>query len=192
MSVFLSPLETGERIVLDKAVILIGRHPDCDLVIDHSAKVSRRHCCIAQVDDRFLVRDLGSMNGVRINGELIDQESPLVLGDTIAFGDVSYVLESPEIQAAKNHEDREDQKVTASETDRQKPSKRKSPPRLPTNLSQDFPVPIDDGEGEEFAVEPSIIGDPDEIAHEAEHSSDVVHTEDNSSEHRAGSDASPH
>src|SRR5438132_10060535 len=60
-------LNGGPNILLDKPVLLIGRHPECDIIID-SRKVSRRHCCIAQVADYLVVRDLGSTNGIRING----------------------------------------------------------------------------------------------------------------------------
>jgi predicted component of type VI protein secretion system len=60
-------LNGGPSILLDKPIILIGRHPECDIQIE-SRKVSRRHCCIAQVNDYLVVRDLGSTNGIRING----------------------------------------------------------------------------------------------------------------------------
>jgi predicted component of type VI protein secretion system len=60
-------LTDGPSILLDKPILLIGRHPECDIQID-SRKVSRRHCCIAQVGDYLVVRDLGSTNGIRING----------------------------------------------------------------------------------------------------------------------------
>src|SRR5579872_1907583 len=57
-------LHDGPSILLDKPILLLGRHPECDIQID-SRKISRRHCCIAQVDDFLVVRDLGSTNGVR-------------------------------------------------------------------------------------------------------------------------------
>jgi predicted component of type VI protein secretion system len=60
-------LADGPNIVIDKPILLIGRHPECDIQID-SRKISRRHCCIAQVADYLVVRDLGSTNGIRING----------------------------------------------------------------------------------------------------------------------------
>jgi predicted component of type VI protein secretion system len=60
-------LTEGPNILLDKPILLIGRHPECDIQID-SSKVSRRHCCVAQVHDYLVVRDLGSTNGIRING----------------------------------------------------------------------------------------------------------------------------
>jgi pSer/pThr/pTyr-binding forkhead associated (FHA) protein len=52
-------LSEGPNILLDKPVLLLGRHPECDIQID-SRKISRRHCCIAQVEDHLVVRDLGS------------------------------------------------------------------------------------------------------------------------------------
>src|SRR5436190_2265262 len=60
-------LNEGPNILLDKPILLLGRHPECDIQIE-SRKISRRHCCIAQVDDYLVVRDLGSTNGIRING----------------------------------------------------------------------------------------------------------------------------
>ena len=67
MSVILIPTKGDAKIVLDKPIVLIGRHEECDIQIK-SRKVSRRHCCIAQVGDHLVVRDLGSTNGIRING----------------------------------------------------------------------------------------------------------------------------
>ncbi len=60
-------LTDGPSILVNKPILLIGRHPECDIQID-SRKVSRRHCCLAQVADYLVVRDLGSTNGIRING----------------------------------------------------------------------------------------------------------------------------
>src|SRR5262249_58098388 len=60
-------LDDGVSILLDKPILLLGRHPECDIQID-SRKISRRHCCIAQVNDYLIVRDLASTNGIRING----------------------------------------------------------------------------------------------------------------------------
>ncbi|GAC1464623.1 MAG: hypothetical protein NVSMB9_03470 [Isosphaeraceae bacterium] len=87
MSARLIPLMmTGSTpvILLQRPVILIGRHPECDVRIDLS-KVSRRHCCLALVYDRVVIRDLGSRNGLRING-LPVQEADLHVGDELAIG----------------------------------------------------------------------------------------------------------
>jgi predicted component of type VI protein secretion system len=94
MSFRLSPLIRGSApsIVLQRPVLLIGRHDECDVRIN-SPKVSRRHCCLAMAYDRVLIRDLGSRNGVRVNGRVID-ESRLYEGDELAIGPILFRLEA--------------------------------------------------------------------------------------------------
>jgi predicted component of type VI protein secretion system len=81
-------LNDGPSILLDKPILLLGRHPECDIQID-SRKISRRHCCIAQVSDYLVVRDLGSTNGVRINGIRV-LEGRLSAGDELTIGNHRY------------------------------------------------------------------------------------------------------
>jgi predicted component of type VI protein secretion system len=81
-------LNEGPSILLDKPILLIGRHPECDIQID-SRKVSRRHCCIAQVSDYLVVRDLGSTNGIRINGVRV-LEGRLKASDELTIGGNRY------------------------------------------------------------------------------------------------------
>ena len=83
-------LTDGPSIVLDKPILLLGRHPECDIQID-SRKVSRRHCCIAHVADYLVVRDLDSTNGIRINGARV-QEGKLRHGDELTIGNHRYQL----------------------------------------------------------------------------------------------------
>lgn len=77
-------LGDGPSILLDKPILLIGRDPECDIQID-SRKISRRHCCIAQVNDYLVVRDLASTNGIRINDMRV-QEGTLKAGDELMIG----------------------------------------------------------------------------------------------------------
>jgi predicted component of type VI protein secretion system len=84
----------GANILLDKPILLIGRHQECDIQIP-SRKVSRRHCCIAQVDDHLVVRDLCSTNGIRINGMRVN-EGCLKSGDELTIGNFKYSLLWPE------------------------------------------------------------------------------------------------
>jgi predicted component of type VI protein secretion system len=92
---FLIPQSEGLSIVpLDKPIVLVGRQSDCDLVITHSRKVSRKHCCIAQVDNHWMVRDLGSTNGVTVNGQRITGITRLRLGDQLLIGDVPFELQN--------------------------------------------------------------------------------------------------
>lgn len=81
-------LTDGPSILLDKPILLLGRHGECDVQLN-SRKVSRRHCCIAQVHDYLVVRDLGSTNGVRINGHRVI-EGKLKPGDELTVGNFRY------------------------------------------------------------------------------------------------------
>ena len=83
-------LTEGPNILLDKPILLLGRHPECDVQIE-SRKISRRHCCIALVNDTLIIRDLGSTNGVRINGVRI-QEGKLRSDDEVTIGNSRYKL----------------------------------------------------------------------------------------------------
>jgi predicted component of type VI protein secretion system len=81
-------LTEGPSILLDKPIMLFGRNPECDIQID-SRKVSRRHCCVAQVNDYLVVRDLGSTNGIRVNGVRM-VEGQLRHGDELTIGSHRY------------------------------------------------------------------------------------------------------
>jgi pSer/pThr/pTyr-binding forkhead associated (FHA) protein len=102
MTYQLIPIDKGNipPIPVQRPVLLIGRHPECDVRIDLS-KISRRHCCVAMAYDRILIRDLGSRNGVRVNGQVVE-ESLLVEGDEVAIGPLIYrlVAETPQPAAS--------------------------------------------------------------------------------------------
>jgi pSer/pThr/pTyr-binding forkhead associated (FHA) protein len=78
-------------ISLQRPVVLVGRHPECDARID-VPEVSRRHCCLAMASDRVVIRDLGSRNGVLVNGRPVE-ESILRPGDEVAIAQFLYRLE---------------------------------------------------------------------------------------------------
>lgn len=88
----LTPLDGGPAFRLEKPIVLIGRHEDCDLSLPEQVKISRRHCCVARVNDRFVVRDLGSMNGVRVNGVKVI-EAELRPGCKLAIADTVFLFE---------------------------------------------------------------------------------------------------
>lgn len=81
-------LNDGLDIWVDKPILLLGRHPECDVQID-SRKISRRHCCIAQVNDYLVIRDLDSTNGIRINGIRVI-EGKLEADDEVTIGNFTY------------------------------------------------------------------------------------------------------
>ena len=90
MVALLHPLGAGKQIPIDRAVVVVGRSPDCDSVLDISSKISRMHCALIQVDNTFHIRDLGSMNGVWVNGKRVDRQQQLQNGAKVAIGDVQF------------------------------------------------------------------------------------------------------
>jgi pSer/pThr/pTyr-binding forkhead associated (FHA) protein len=101
MAASLVPTEGGMPIALDKPIMLIGRNQDCDISLQVSSKISRRHCCIVQCGDRYVLRDLGSMNGVRVNSARV-VEANLNAGDEVAVADVAFTFRTDEARTKDN------------------------------------------------------------------------------------------
>lgn len=78
--------DAGRRLALTGSRLTVGRAPSSDLVLTDST-VSRDHAALVLRGDTWWVVDLGSTNGVRVNG-LRTSEQPLGRGDRIEFGDV--------------------------------------------------------------------------------------------------------
>jgi len=85
-------LDEGSDITLDRSMVVVGRHPLCDVRLD-SLRISRHHCCMTQVKDEVDVRDLGSTNGIRINGERVER-GRLRIGDELSIAHIRYRLEN--------------------------------------------------------------------------------------------------
>jgi pSer/pThr/pTyr-binding forkhead associated (FHA) protein len=77
-------LPTGERFTLAEHAISIGRRPESNIVLA-DPNVSRNHAEIRPQGDGFLLVDLGSTNGSKVNGVRVDQHM-LVDGDELTFG----------------------------------------------------------------------------------------------------------
>ncbi len=73
-------------------VFTIGRTQDCDLRISDMS-VSRRHAQLTRSQDGWLLSDLGSHNGTRINGWLVREPVPLRPGDTVQFGSATFIVQ---------------------------------------------------------------------------------------------------
>jgi FHA domain len=65
--------------------VIIGRHHDCDVVVTHLT-VSRRHARLIFRDGGWIVQDLESTNGTRVNGQHVGR-CRLSPGDQLALGD---------------------------------------------------------------------------------------------------------
>ncbi len=90
---------SGREIDLEDQ-ILVGRRPDCDVVLPHPA-VSRRHAVIRRSGGQFCMQDLGSRNGTIVNG-VPRQTCHLMDGDIVRICGFEFVFESapPHYQAS--------------------------------------------------------------------------------------------
>ena len=81
---FQTGTRSGERLVLDPGRILIGRHPDCDIVLD-AASVSRQHAALDVTAGGITIEDLRSRNGTTINDVRLTTKRGLDNGDVISI-----------------------------------------------------------------------------------------------------------
>jgi len=84
-------LSNGDRIKCDKESMIIGRSRTCDIILP-SAKVSRQHASIFQRNGKWHIEDMGSANGVWINGQRIaeatlirDEDVYTISDETLTF-----------------------------------------------------------------------------------------------------------
>jgi pSer/pThr/pTyr-binding forkhead associated (FHA) protein len=91
MAARLVALDDGPDIPLDRAMVVVGRHPLCDARLD-SLRISRHHCCMMQDKGELFVRDLGSTNGIRINGQRVEM-GRLRPGDELSIAHIRFRLE---------------------------------------------------------------------------------------------------
>jgi len=88
MRATLVPLDGGPTVDLAKDLTLVGRNEDCDLRLDHKS-VSKLHCILVRTEGLVLVRDLGSTNGTRVNGQRV-RRAALLPDDNLAIATFRY------------------------------------------------------------------------------------------------------
>ena len=76
--------EEGDHFVITSQVTTLGRHPESDIVLD-DITVSRRHSEMRLIDGRYVVSDVGSLNGTYVNQQRIDT-AVLAQGDELQVG----------------------------------------------------------------------------------------------------------
>ena len=90
MQARLVPIADAPPIALTRDVTLVGRTEDCDVRFDHKS-VSKLHCLLVKTDGLVLLRDLGSTNGTRVNGQRV-RRAALLPNDLLAIAAFRYQL----------------------------------------------------------------------------------------------------
>ena len=86
----LVPIANAPPVELTKDLTLVGRTEDCDVRFEHKS-VSKLHCVLVKTDGLVLLRDLGSTNGTRVNGQRV-RRAALLPGDNLAVANVKFVV----------------------------------------------------------------------------------------------------
>jgi sigma-B regulation protein RsbU (phosphoserine phosphatase) len=81
----------SERFLLQGDRVAVGRSSECDLILP-DLLLSRRHAELVRSAPGWSVRDLGSLNGTRVNGVRLTDEERLHDGDVIALSDWTLVF----------------------------------------------------------------------------------------------------
>lgn len=79
---------------LDQSLLVLGRDPGCDIVLEGSG-VSRRHAQFVLSNGEYALEDLGSKNGTWVNGARLVDSVALSDGDSIMVGDQNLLFRLP-------------------------------------------------------------------------------------------------
>jgi serine phosphatase RsbU (regulator of sigma subunit)/pSer/pThr/pTyr-binding forkhead associated (FHA) protein len=83
--------EEEQRFELNAGDTVMGRHPECQVVLQDAA-VSRQHAKITSRNGKYLLEDLKSRNGTYLNRRMIQQPTRLLDGDRIRICDHVFVF----------------------------------------------------------------------------------------------------
>ena len=113
----------GRLFKVDRDLMIIGRNPDCDLVLDPKS-VSRKHAAIVRKGREHVIKDLGSTRGTHVNGHRLSEPLVLSNGTVIQLGEVQLLFST---QAVQIQEGEEDQSTVFAAIDMTTPSGRSLP-----------------------------------------------------------------
>ncbi|MDA3872737.1 MAG: FHA domain-containing protein [Kiritimatiellae bacterium] len=83
--------------------LLLGRLNKCDVNLSDTS-ISSQHARLKLHDNQLCVVDMGSTNGTRLNYTLLSEPGYLLNGDTIEFGNMSFVVDGPELVSPQEEE----------------------------------------------------------------------------------------
>jgi pSer/pThr/pTyr-binding forkhead associated (FHA) protein len=171
MKAELVPDNGDPPIPIGRDVTVLGRHEDCDVVIEHSS-LSKRHCVLVKTDGLLVIRDLATTNGTKVKGQRV-RWAALLPEDRVSFGAYkmriylgSDEMPSPsEQRRARNGGAGTRAPGAVARPAAQGPYRATQnatvpPPQAPRGLPSSFPEPSHDGAPlaawEETAYEPDV------------------------------------
>ncbi len=110
----------GRVYKVDREVMIIGRSPECDLVLEPKS-VSRRHAALVHRNGEYLLKDIGSTRGTYVNGLRLTQPVVLKNGNIVQIGEVQLSFKA---QAVQIEEGDQDQSTVFASIDMTTPSDR--------------------------------------------------------------------
>ncbi|OQW49911.1 MAG: hypothetical protein A4S09_11735 [Proteobacteria bacterium SG_bin7] len=93
----LTGAQAGKTFLLKPGNNIVGRSPECDIKID-SRGVSKRHAEIFAFEDRVVINDAGSANGVFVNGTRVKSHQ-IAPGDKVTFHDIVIAVVPSKVSA---------------------------------------------------------------------------------------------
>ena len=71
----------------------VGRLREVDIPL-HDPSISKLHAVLERIEDRYVVQDVGSKNGTRVNGVPVQGSQELAVGDRLQFGSVELLVDA--------------------------------------------------------------------------------------------------
>jgi predicted component of type VI protein secretion system len=103
----LVPIDGSPPLDLVKDLTVVGRKEDCDLRLENKS-VSKMHCVIVKTDGLLLLRDLGSTNGTRVNGQRV-RRAALLPNDQLTIASYKFRVHLGPAPVGEPHHDRTQQ-----------------------------------------------------------------------------------
>jgi pSer/pThr/pTyr-binding forkhead associated (FHA) protein len=90
----LVPVGGGENIPLVRTPMVMGRRESCDICLPFP-NISGKHCELSFRNGYWVIRDLGSTNGMKVNGDKLQPNGKKALspGDTIKIAKREYTIQ---------------------------------------------------------------------------------------------------